>query len=571
MFSRLSPVLGDFDGCLGLLSKNVLWNNLLGGSLMLLKILIVSIVCGLMFVLVDDYLFAKPIKTRGSKIGKAKKKINKKLPIESDDSEEDNKSQTSNAEGVGRKGRQIENIFHRLNTQKTFEKVKKLDAFVFLIGNNDYKRRSGFAPLNQCANDVLLLSRIFEHCSKVDKRNIYENYDLTYDEFIVRFKKFIEIVKKKKNYSVIITYSGHGDVGGSLVFVDGKQLKADVLKKLVNSFDNDTILILDACYSGANEGPKEMFLGEKQGIKFKDNSIRIYASLAHLTAKEILYNNSFFKHMRSFFKGVLGIDRLTGNGFFTGLVGMFFAEYKFKKNENISFNDLVNYVTNRGKQYVEYLAFLAELYPNQKKHAHERLNQQPKILPVQERVGFNDRNNNFILIQKYIRANNIELSAFGGIMMPIGAFSGVIKNINAGAELGLAYQFQFFPKNLFVKLNVQYYNMSSIHDDTRRDISLNIVIPSLGFKYNLFKMKFFSMSVGADVGYAFTFKKAGSFGPLKETTNTLYNFYYGGHLNFNFELFDQFYIVVPVRFLSILYADEKFYGLTFYLGIQYYF
>lgn len=73
-----------------------------------------------------------------------------------------------------------------------------LDAFVFLIWNDKYQRRSGFAPLAQCANDVLLLSRIFEKYSKVDKKNIFENYNLTYDEFISRFKKFVEVVKKKR-------------------------------------------------------------------------------------------------------------------------------------------------------------------------------------------------------------------------------------------------------------------------------------------------------------------------------------------------------------------------------------
>lgn len=56
---------------------------------------------------------------------------------------------------------------------------------------------------------------------------------------------------------VIITYSGHGNVDGSLVMVDGGMLTPDELKRTVNSFKNDSVLILDACYSGNNEGPKE--------------------------------------------------------------------------------------------------------------------------------------------------------------------------------------------------------------------------------------------------------------------------------------------------------------------------
>ncbi len=80
-------------------------------------------------------------------------------------------------------------------------------------------------------------------------------------------------------------------------------------------------------------------------------------------------------------------------------------------------------------------------------------------------------------------------------------------------------------------------------------------------------MKFFSMSLGVDAGYAFTFQKVGSFGPLKEESSTAYNFYYGGHLDLKFEVFNQFFIVVPSRFFSILYIGEKLYGLTFKPGI----
>ncbi|MDH4128964.1 MAG: caspase family protein, partial [Spirochaetota bacterium] len=142
--------------------------------------------------------------------------------------------------------------FFKVNTTKTFEKVKNQNTLVFSIGNDKYQKKSGFGKLEECYSDVKLLKHLFIHCIKIDSNNIFINKDLTLDEFKKRIKTFLNIVQKNKTANVIFTYSGHGNEDGSLVFVDGGMLKPKELKALINSYKNDTILIIDACYSGNN-------------------------------------------------------------------------------------------------------------------------------------------------------------------------------------------------------------------------------------------------------------------------------------------------------------------------------
>jgi hypothetical protein len=286
----------------------------------------------------------------------------------------------------------------RMNSADTFAEVREQKVYVFMVGNDKYQRRSGFGELRQCYNDVILLRQIFIHCLKVNPKRIFSYRDLSLNAFMNRFNDFID--KLDENSLVVFTYSGHGDEDGSLVFVDGGRLRSNVLKNLINSFGNDTVLLIDACYSGNNEGPIEVFKGKKR-VGFKPNSLRIYASLAHLTAKEIAYSNVFFQSVRPFYRDVLKIHAIEGNGYFTAMIGLFFASYKLKEDENISFKDLVSYITNRGKQYVEYLAARGKKERNQSmlNESSIRLNQQPKIHPIGEEVPFDDENHRFMLVQ----------------------------------------------------------------------------------------------------------------------------------------------------------------------------
>ena len=461
------------------------------------------------------------------------------------------------------------NKFFKLNNQETFRNVKKQNTLAFLIGNDKYTKESDFAPLGQCYNDVILLKQIFTHCVKIDQSNIYSNKDLTLSEFKMRFNEFVKKANANPKANVIITFSGHGNEDGSLVFVNGGMLKPNELKKLVNSFSNDVILIIDACYSGSNEGPKEILKGKKQN--FKENSLRVYASLAHLTAKEITYNSLFFKHLKPFYKDILKINKLTGNGYFTAMIGMFFAEYKFKKNENISFKDLVSYVTNRGKQYVEYLAMWGQENKEQRKFASIRLNQQPKILPVQKRVEFHDMNHQFFLIQKYIKPIGLEPSLTGGIIIPMGNLGNYYVDLNLFANVSIAYEMDFITKDFFITGNFSYIGMTSTEAPDRRLVELSILVSSAGIKYYPVKKSFFSFSTGIEAGLATSFLRASSFGPVKEEARTLNNLYLSGGASLNFEVYQGLDIVVPAKFVYINYGEDPLIGMSYSLGVNYYF
>ncbi len=462
-----------------------------------------------------------------------------------------------------------------LNTQETFKSVVPLNAYIFMIGNNRYRKTSGFGKLSQCANDVKLLKSIFINCCKVPKENIFDNTDLTFSAFQKRIAEFKEQLKEKEEAQVIITYSGHGAEDGSLVFIDGGKLKPDKLKALVNELPNDTILLIDACYSGNNEGPKDLY-GKEKSEQFKSNSMRVYASLAHLTAKEIQYNNIFFAHVMEFYRNVLGIEEISGNGYFTAMIGLFFAEYKFQKDENISFNDIVNYISNKGKQYVEYLAIRGRKTRSQAVEATIRLNQQPKILPINEKVSFKDVNNSFILIQKRIEPIGLLLGLSGGIGFPLGELGENYGSPAVDSFISIAYEFDFLLKGLYLNFDFGYNYLASEPVSNKRDITVNHFMPALGVKYFPLTLHedsrewIFSFYVDLNAGLAISSIAASSFGPLKEESYTTTNFLLEGSITPCLEIFEDFNITAPIRFYFINYAESPLTMFTIGIGITYY-
>ncbi|MDH5680154.1 MAG: caspase family protein [Spirochaetota bacterium] len=460
--------------------------------------------------------------------------------------------------------------YFKLNNKDTFKNVKKQKVFTFLIGNDNYQKESDFGKLAQCYNDVKLLKSIFIECLHADSGHVMDNKDLSIAEFRKRFQAFVELVKTDPKALVIITYSGHGDMDGSLVFVKGGKLMPDELKALVNSFSNDTVLLIDACYSGNNEGPKEILKGVKKQ-EFKSNSIRVYASLAHLTAKEIKYNNTFFSHLKKFYKDTLKIDNISGNGYFTGMIGMFFAEYKFKKDENISFKDLLSYITNRSKQYVEYLAMWGKEDKLQAKMSQVRLNQQPKMLPVKERVDFQDINHNFLLVQKLIKPIGFQPGLSGGVFLPFGDLGGYYQTPGLYANLSIAYELDFILKDFYAVINFSFISLNSIETGNLRPIDLSVLIPAAGVKYKPLKLGFFEISTTLDAGMALSFLNIGSYGPIKEESLTKSSLYFSFTAGLHFEVIKDLHINLQERFSYIGYQDKPLYGLSSDLGMSYYF
>ena len=401
-------------------------------------------------------------------------------------------------------------------------------------------------------------------------QDIFTNKDLTLSQFKRRFKAFIEHVKMNDPEGlkgVIITYSGHGNEDGSLVFVDGKMLKPQELKNLINSYSNDTILIIDACYSGGNEGPKDTY--KKKG--FKSNSLRVYASLAHLSAKEIIYDGPFFKQVKPFYRNVLRLDDIKGNGYFTAMIGLFFAEYKFKPNENISFKDLVSYVSNKGKQYIEFLA-LRQSYA-QRFEATVRLNQQPKVLPIKEKVDYIVINNKFILIQDPIIPIGFEPGVILGVFLPVGSLGKEFKKPAIYADVFVGYELKFLVKNLYISFNSTFMMMSTASFMNRRDVDLTILAPGLGVYYRFFRKprSKINLFLGANGGIAFTFSRASSLGPLREESDTFKNTIVSATVGFNYKIIKGWDLAAHAKFLDIIYTDSPLYGFSFGVGTFYHF
>ncbi len=292
-----------------------------------------------------------------------------------------------------------------INTIESFNLFKKNDMRVILVGINDYSRTEDFEDLSYCIDDIVVYEKIFNICAKVPSSEIIKLENVNRDDFITQFKANTFKMDQQKGF--ILVFSGHGTQEGGLVFSDGEVLSPKSLKELTNSFNNDTVLILDACYSGNNDGPIDLELKDS----FRDNVQRIYASLAHLTAKEINYDdNKYFKPVSIFLNQTLGLDSVNGGGYFTALLSYFFTEYNFESVQNVSFKDLYTYIVNKGNSYIEFTAIRGVISAENSAYGEslKRMNQLPKILPLDKKVNFNNINNEFFLIKKHIRSVGYE-------------------------------------------------------------------------------------------------------------------------------------------------------------------
>lgn len=284
-----------------------------------------------------------------------------------------------------------------INNIDTFKNVILQNTSVIMFANYKYEPASGYQSLNYPASDIKLLRQLLMQCCKVKEENIFSYENTTISQFKSCLKDFISNLEKDSR--VIIYYTGHGNVDGSIVFPDSNKLEPKELRNIINSFSNDTILFIDACYSGRYEGVKE-FIPESEE-PFRKGSIRIYSSLAHLTAKEIEYkDNPFLKDTALFHKQILGMEDIEGNGYFTALIGRFFAKYRFQKGENVTFKDLFSYISNKAKLYEQALilkvkndkSFIGELY--------KRSEQYPKYEPVDQKVEFKNPDHQYIVLQQ---------------------------------------------------------------------------------------------------------------------------------------------------------------------------
>lgn len=339
----------------------------------------------------------------------------------------------------------------------------------------------------------------------------------------------------------------------------------------MNSFSNDTVLLIDACYSGSNEGPKEVG-GVFQGL-FKHNSMRIYASLAHETAKEIDYKNEYFKQYLPFYSEVLGLSDLSGNGYFTAMVGLFFAEYKLGAEENIDFKKIVSYVSNKGREYVEYLTKAGTKTQNSVllMESANRLNQQPKVLPLKEEVSFNDESHNFFVIQKILsKAQYWKTGNFYSITPSFYYVltMGDLKDILGAAIMPLVsldYNYNLNSGVFGIGITSGYHTVKTQSLYTKQ-YTMNSIPLSLHARY-ISKLDipiFFSTDI--NLGFMFqSLKYADSLNAGKNANTTAS--YFSGGLGIGFNLFQNLAVSINGNLLYILEQGGNYLGLASGIGL----
>ncbi|MBP7554083.1 MAG: caspase family protein, partial [Spirochaetes bacterium] len=447
----------------------------------------------------------------------------------------------------------------RINTKETFKKVKPNDSLVLLVGNNDYREETGFAKLTQCENDTLLLSKLLQNCAKINEKNINVANNLSAREFKRIFKTTVS--KLKSDQGLIFTYSGHGDSDGSLMFCDGDRVTPGELKDMINSFPNDTTLILDSCYSGNNDGPFD----RKDEPAFKKNCQRIYASLAHMTAKEIDYKNNFFNQVKEFYEDVLGIEDIAGNGYFISLIGYFFAEYNFNVKDNIGFKDIMNYISTKSKQYSEYLALRGSASRSFRyiDESFSRGSQLPKIFPLNAKIAWKNPNNDYIVLYRYVEPVGIVTDINTGVMIGLSSF--FKETISPAVNIRLSYQ-PGFMQGFFFGLDAGYY---FIYREENKpllypEITSNM-IPILfvwGYRYqfkDLKNMLSIKLDSGCGVNIGVVYVKDFEYIPQEIRSYFNFCFEFGGGVYFH--PIKNLAIGIDVKGFGLLDVDQIVWGL----------
>ncbi len=262
-----------------------------------------------------------------------------------------------------------------INQISLFESYKKPKIRALLIANQKYINDS--ESLRYSINDINVYKKILKYVIGCNEKNIYVALNLTLNQFNQTMKQFIQDIQSDE--LVLIVYAGHGGENGMPIFVDGKFIQVQKFHDYLNQFHNDTVIIMDSCYSGAegiiNQGItsskdrsgtrsivrkrkkyKGMYNKEIREVKpFRNNILRLYSSLSNQVSREGLFKqiNSLKPYLGNTYKFLnqLGYQG-NGNGIFTLLFSSFFAENVFS-NENYNFMSLTFYIHSKTSELQE--------------------------------------------------------------------------------------------------------------------------------------------------------------------------------------------------------------------------
>ncbi len=215
------------------------------------------------------------------------------------------------------------------------------------------------------------MGKIFTDLCKVAPENVVSLSNVKNPSMLKKSLADFKTHLEDKDTLAIIYYSGHGASDGALLMCNGQKYSSKELKAFVNSYENDTVLIFDMCFSGNIE--KSQNIETVKRIKtqfrggFRQNTIRMYSARENTQARQIVYNGRdsiIFKGEenirtmnKSFFQSVLKItDRqIKFNSLFTALFVAYFADatVNLDTKKNYSFHDISIYIQNKEGHFLD--------------------------------------------------------------------------------------------------------------------------------------------------------------------------------------------------------------------------
>lgn len=147
------------------------------------------------------------------------------------------------------------------------------NTFAVIIANSDYKK---VAQVDNAGNDGKIFA---EYCNKVlgiPETHIRTHYNVTYGELLDAVEDIKSIAGAKRgNLDVIFYYAGHGVPNEETksayilpVDADGKQMRlcyplSELYAELNSMNARNTLVFLDACFSGASRSSNDMLLSAR--------------------------------------------------------------------------------------------------------------------------------------------------------------------------------------------------------------------------------------------------------------------------------------------------------------------
>jgi hypothetical protein len=171
-------------------------------------------------------------------------------------------------------------VDNSIDVQIPITNATNANTFAVIIGNENYQRVS---KVEFALNDAKIFAKYCQKTLGLPKNNIRSYTDATYGTMLAALKDISDIAKAYNgDLNVIFYYAGHGIPNGKgnafllPIDADGTQLEVclavNVLYKKLNELKaKKTIVLMDACFSGAQRGEGVLMAARGVAIKAKQD------------------------------------------------------------------------------------------------------------------------------------------------------------------------------------------------------------------------------------------------------------------------------------------------------------